>query len=169
MQLNHTKKSVDQTSHFILTLSWVGCLSKFNPIDYYCNFDVRIKIRIHLLARRIVVGDSKAPEQPQSSARPICHSHTMMSMGRKLATIHIAAYIYELAVLHIAPWEMGDCVMRMGCSLEGKKILVIWVSQQDVLCGFMSITNVKSFMHTSVEQKVQFVWDQQINHEEDFF
>ena len=27
--------------------------------------------------QEFVVGYSKAPEQPQSSARPICHSHTM--------------------------------------------------------------------------------------------
>ena len=39
-----------------------------------------------------VVGYSKAPEQPQSSARPICHSHTMTSTGREPATIRIAAY-----------------------------------------------------------------------------
>ena len=26
--------------------------------------------------QEFVVGYSKAPEQPQSSARPICHSHT---------------------------------------------------------------------------------------------
>ena len=31
-----------------------------------------------------VVGYSKVPEQPQSSARPICHSHT---------------------ITHTAPWE----------------------------------------------------------------
>ena len=39
-----------------------------------------------------VVGYSKAPEQPQSSARPVCHSHTMTSTGREPATIRIAAY-----------------------------------------------------------------------------
>ena len=42
--------------------------------------------------QEFVVGYSKAPEQPQSSARPICHSHTMTSTGRESATIHIAAY-----------------------------------------------------------------------------
>ena len=39
-----------------------------------------------------VVGYSKAPEQPQSSARPICHSHALTSTGREPATIRIAAY-----------------------------------------------------------------------------
>ena len=34
--------------------------------------------------QEFVVGYSKAPEQPQSSARPICHSHTMTRMGREL-------------------------------------------------------------------------------------
>ena len=38
------------------------------------------------------MGYSKAPEQPQSSARPMCHSHTMTNTGREPATIRIAAY-----------------------------------------------------------------------------
>ena len=38
------------------------------------------------------MGYSKAPEQPQSSAKPICHSHTMMGTGREPANICIAAY-----------------------------------------------------------------------------
>ena len=41
--------------------------------------------------QEFVVGYSKAPEQPQSSARPICHSHAMTSTGREQATIRIAA------------------------------------------------------------------------------
>ena len=41
--------------------------------------------------QEFVVGYSKAPEQPQSSARPICHSHAMTRTGRELATICIAA------------------------------------------------------------------------------
>ena len=42
--------------------------------------------------QEFVVGYSQAPEQQQSSARPICHSHTMSSSGREPATISIAAY-----------------------------------------------------------------------------
>ena len=42
--------------------------------------------------QEFVVGYSKAPEQPQSSARPICHSHTMMNTGHEPATIRIDAY-----------------------------------------------------------------------------
>ena len=38
------------------------------------------------------MGYSKAPEQPQSSARPICHSHVMTRTGREPATICTAAY-----------------------------------------------------------------------------
>ena len=49
------------------------------------------------------MGYSKAPEQPQSSARPICHSHAMTRTGREPATIHTSAY--ELAALHTAPRE----------------------------------------------------------------
>ena len=41
--------------------------------------------------QEFVVGYSKAPEQPQSSARPICHSHAMTRSGREPATIRIAA------------------------------------------------------------------------------
>ena len=41
--------------------------------------------------QEFVVGYSKAPKQPQSSARPICHSHTMTSTGREPATVRIAA------------------------------------------------------------------------------
>ena len=43
--------------------------------------------------QEFVVGYSKAPEQPQSSARPICHAHTMTRTGHEPATIPIAAYI----------------------------------------------------------------------------
>ena len=53
--------------------------------------------------QEFVVGYSKAPEQPQSSDRPICHSHTMTSTGHELATIGIAAQ--ELAALCTAPRE----------------------------------------------------------------
>ena len=41
--------------------------------------------------QEFVVGYSKAPEQPQSSARPICHSHVMANTGREPATVCIAA------------------------------------------------------------------------------
>ena len=40
---------------------------------------------------KLFVGYSKASEQPQSSFRLICQSHTMKSTGRKPATIRIAA------------------------------------------------------------------------------
>ena len=42
--------------------------------------------------QEFVVGYYKAPEQLQSSARPICHSHTLTSSGREPATIRVAAY-----------------------------------------------------------------------------
>ena len=44
--------------------------------------------------QEFVVGYSKAPEQPQSSARPICHSHAMTRTGREPATIHIAFFFF---------------------------------------------------------------------------
>ena len=41
--------------------------------------------------QEFVVEYSKAPEQPQSSARHICHSHAMTSLGREPVTIRIPA------------------------------------------------------------------------------
>ena len=41
--------------------------------------------------QEFVVRYSKAPEQPQSIARPIYHSHAMTRTGREPATIRIAA------------------------------------------------------------------------------
>ena len=41
--------------------------------------------------QEFVVLYSKAPEQPQSSNRPICHSHAMTRTGCEPATIRIAA------------------------------------------------------------------------------
>ena len=42
--------------------------------------------------QEFVVGYSKAPEQPQSTARPICDSHTMTRTGLEPVTICITAY-----------------------------------------------------------------------------
>ena len=53
---------------------------------------LRIRIKdLFIGPQEFVVGYSKAPEQPQSSARPICHSHTMTRTGREPATVRIAA------------------------------------------------------------------------------
>ena len=38
-----------------------------------------------------VVGYSEAPEQPQSSARPICHFQAMTRTGHEPTTVRIAA------------------------------------------------------------------------------
>ena len=53
--------------------------------------------------QEFVVGYCKPPEQLQSTARPICHSHAMTRTGREPATICIAAQ--ELAALRTAPQE----------------------------------------------------------------
>ena len=47
---------------------------------------------LFICQQEFVVGYSKAPEKPQSRARPICHSHAMTRMGREPATIRTAAY-----------------------------------------------------------------------------
>ena len=54
---------------------------------------------------------SKAPEQPASSARPICHSHTMTSTGRKPVTIHIAAYQGACCAMHCATGDDNKVTM----------------------------------------------------------
>ena len=41
--------------------------------------------------QEFVVGYSKTLEQPQSSARPICHPHAVTRTGREPTTICIAA------------------------------------------------------------------------------
>ena len=49
--------------------------------------------------QKFVVGYSKAPEQPQSSARPICHFHTMTSTGANqppYALLHRSSPCYAL-------------------------------------------------------------------------
>ena len=56
--------------------------------------------------QEFVVGYSKAPVQPQSSARPICHSHAMTRTGREPATIRTAAYIY--GARHATHCATGD-------------------------------------------------------------
>ena len=49
--------------------------------------------------QEFVVGYSKAPKQPQSSARPICHSHSMKMMGtnqQPYALLHRSSLRYAL-------------------------------------------------------------------------
>ena len=62
---------------------------------YSYNIAIRIRIKdkdLFIGPQEFVVGYSKAPEQPQSSARPICHSHAMTRSGREPATLRTAAY-----------------------------------------------------------------------------
>ena len=55
---------------------------------------------------KLFVGYSKAPEQLQSSTRPIYHSHAMANTGREPATIHIAAYIGARRATHYATGDV---------------------------------------------------------------
>ena len=52
--------------------------------------------------QEFVVGYSNAHEQPQSSARPICRSHTMTSTRREPATI-------RSALVHIGASRTAHC------------------------------------------------------------
>ena len=60
------------------------------------NISQTVVARILQLILRLITayskGYSKAHEQPQSSAWPICQSHAMTRTGRELTTTRIAAY-----------------------------------------------------------------------------
>ena len=56
--------------------------------------------------QEFVVEYFKAPEQPQSSARLICHSHAMTRTGREPATIRIAAL--HIGARHATYCATGD-------------------------------------------------------------
>ena len=58
--------------------------------DHYSTISDKDK-NLFIGLQEFVVGYSKAPEQPQSSARPTCHSHAMTRTGREPATIRTAA------------------------------------------------------------------------------
>ena len=73
------------------------------------------------------MGYSKALEQPQSSARPICHSPAMTRTGREPATICIAAQ--ELAMLCITPRETTRIdPMKPNRARHGYEICKIYCS-----------------------------------------
>ena len=72
--------------------------------------------------QEVVVGYSKAPEQPQSSARAICHSHTMTCIGRKPATIHTHCCIQELAALRHC--TTGDDVTCLPATMTMMDMLI---------------------------------------------
>ena len=68
-----------------------GCQCSLQLLIRHCASGTHYKDSF-IGPQEFVVGYSKVPEQPQSSARPICHSHTMATTGRQPATICIATY-----------------------------------------------------------------------------
>ena len=66
------------------------------------DLPVRIRIKdkdLFIGRQEFVVGYSKAPEQPQSSARPVCHSHAMTRTGANqppCALLHRSSPCYAL-------------------------------------------------------------------------
>ena len=67
-------------------------LISYKPTRFWIWFRYKDKdIDLIIGPQGFVVGYSKAHEQPQSSAKPICHSHAMTRTGREPATIRIAA------------------------------------------------------------------------------
>ena len=84
--------------------------------------------------QEFVVGYSKAPEQPHSSARPICHSHNMTRTGREPATIRIAAQ--ELAALRTAPRETICDIPVYSWFLSFDEHVLRWVLSYHTLILF---------------------------------
>ena len=94
----------------MLTSSISNNPKAFTMTHVFSNGAILLEIRdkekekdLFIGLQEFVVGYSKAPEQSQSSARPICHSHAMTRTGREPATICIAAQ--EFAALRTAPRE----------------------------------------------------------------
>ena len=100
------------------------------------------------LHMKLFVGYSKAPKQPQSSARPICQSHTMTSMGREPTTICIVAYIGARRATHCAtgvikctkveplstqPWS---CMMMMTNNWGWSFKILTLVYRLYIFCNF---------------------------------
>ena len=60
---------------------------------------MRVEEDLFIGPQEFVVGYSKAPEQPQSSAKPICHSHAMTRTGANqppYALLHRSSQCYAL-------------------------------------------------------------------------
>ena len=71
------------------------------------------------------MGYSKAPKQPQSSARPIYHSLAMTITGREPATIRIVAYIGTRRAAHYTTGDDG-CMTYIisGCLLRLQTVIL---------------------------------------------
>ena len=82
MSLNPGQVELGVLGTSVLSRTWIKIVYKDSDKDK----------DLFIGPQEFVVGCSKAPEQPQSSARPICHSHTMTRTGREQATLRIAAY-----------------------------------------------------------------------------
>ena len=66
--------------------------AKILAFNLCANRDLKDKDKdLFIGAQEFAVGYSKAPEQQQSSARPICHSHAITRTGREPATTRITA------------------------------------------------------------------------------
>ena len=90
------------------------------------------------------MGYSKAPEQSQTSARPICHSHAMTSTGSEPATIRICC-IEELATLCIAPREtMGVMLLTEKQTERQKKKRTIATENIISLWEILNKSNIQS-------------------------
>ena len=76
---------IRQTSAFIFHFIVVVDATKYKDKDK----------DLFIIPQEFVVGHSKAPEQPQSSARPICHSDAMTTTGHEPITIFITYHNNE--------------------------------------------------------------------------
>ena len=72
---------------------------------------------------KLFMGYSKAPEQPQSSARPMCHSHTMTNTGREPATIRML----HIGARRATHYAMGDDSIQNRSTFNKPKFLFIYL------------------------------------------
>ena len=87
---------------------------------------------------KLFVGYSKAPEQPQSSARPMCQSHTMMSTGHEPAAIRIAAYRSSLRYTFNTPREKTSSGIVITRDLT-RELKCVHLLQELTSMGFQNI------------------------------
>ena len=111
---------------------------------------------------QLFVGYSKAPEQPQSRARPICHSHTMMNTGREPATICITAYRSSLRyALRHERYYSGHDNINTDCVRDNKRYLLMhgwilsvtpWDFTKIYRCMSLTLKHVKVLVTTTDAQ-----------------
>ena len=98
--------------HFCSSTAWL--VGKFSCSEIWQQIRRRDK-DLFIGPQEFVVGYSKAPEQPQSSARPIWHSHAMTRTGAN--SHHKHSCIGARCTTHCALGDPGRCCGRQSLGL----------------------------------------------------